>query len=285
MRWHIRIGGPAVVAWLVLSGCGDGPTPPGEEETLPADGPLPIQLVTDRAAYLPGSRARVEIRNESDTTVMMGDCGGVLERQTGPYQWRAVPASPSPCPAVGVLLRPGDVRIHFFDLAGVTAGGLYRLRYSFAPFPGGLEGKFYRRSHPFEVRSEPTAGPEALELRVNLNRMVFAPEDTLIAEVRARNPGVLPVVAGVTCINYGPGLELQGPSASPERVFTGIPPCKVPNLPPTVRIEPGASWGIGFGTTAFFRGREPGVYRIMVVFRTVQRTYSGQVVEVTVGPP
>jgi|CXWL01.1.fsa_nt_gi hypothetical protein len=125
---------------------------------------------------------------------------------------------------------------------------------------------------------EITVGPEALQLSLAVSSTELRPADQLLATIYAANPSSFPSVARVDCLHYGLGLVLRLPTGAIQDVFTGIPPCKVPNLPPTLRIAPGAIDSIGVGWSNFAMGYPLGQYQLQVVYRTVTGTTSGPVV-------
>ena len=104
------------------------------------------------------------------------------------------------------------------------------------------------------------ATPEVLQLHVTASRTELRPSDDLVVRLYATNPTSRPAVARV------------------EDVFTGIPPCKVPTLPPTLRIAPGATDSAGYGWAPFALGRAPGNYELQVVYRTLDGVFTGQTI-------
>ena len=125
---------------------------------------------------------------------------------------------------------------------------------------------------------EKAATPEVLQLHVTASRTELRPSDDLVVRLYATNPTSRPAVARVDCRHYGLGLILRSPTGSTEDVFTGIPPCKVPNLPPTLRIAPGATDSAGYGWGSFALGRAPGDYDLQVVYRTLGGVFTGQTI-------
>jgi hypothetical protein len=125
---------------------------------------------------------------------------------------------------------------------------------------------------------EISVGPETLQLSLVVSSTELRPADQLMAKLYAANPASFPAVTRVDCLHYGLGLVLWLPTGAAQDVFTGIPPCKVPNLPPTLRIAPGAIDSTGYGWNSFARGYPPGQYLLQVVYRTVAGMASGPAV-------
>ena len=133
--------------------------------------------------------------------------------------------------------------------------------------------------------AEVTASPEILRLGLLPSRTELRPTDDLIVHVYATNPGSVPVVSRVDCRHYGLGLILRSPEGAVEDVFTSIPPCKVPNLPPNLRIAAGATDSAVYGWSPFARGKSPGDYQLQVVYRTLDGVVPGQTVALRFLPP
>ena len=117
-----------------------------------------------------------------------------------------------------------------------------------------------------------------LQLHLTASRAELRPSDDLVVRLYATNPTSRPAVARVDCRHYGLGLILRSPTGSIEDVFTGIPPCKVPTLPPTLRIAPGATDSAGYGWGSFALGRAAGDYELQVVYRTLDGVFTGQTI-------
>lgn len=133
-------------------------------------------------------------------------------------------------------------------------------------------------SRPASPPPEQTVGPEVLQLRLRVSQTVLQASDLLTIRMYATNPTALAAVARVDCLHYGLGVVMRSPSGALEDVFTGIPPCKVPDLPPTLRIAPGRTDSSFYGQTSFSRGKPPGEYHLQVVFRTLDGVFAGETV-------
>lgn len=125
---------------------------------------------------------------------------------------------------------------------------------------------------------EETVTPEVLRLHLTASRAEVRPADDLVVRLYASNPTFRPAVARVDCRHFGLGLILRLPSGTSEDVLTGIPPCKVPNLPPTLRIGPGATDSVWYGWVPFALGKAPGDYELQVVYRTLDGVFTGQAI-------
>ena len=132
------------------------------------------------------------------------------------------------------------------------------------------------------AQPEQTIGPEVLRLTLSTSATVLHRGDQFRVRMYAANPAALPAVARVDCLHYGLGLVLRAPPGGSQDIFTGIPPCKVPSLPPTLRIPPGVTDSTNVGWSRFWPGiadvDPPGDYALQVVYRTLDGVIEGQTI-------
>ena len=131
---------------------------------------------------------------------------------------------------------------------------------------------------------EETAGPEVLQLTLSASATDLHRGDELVVRMYAANPGALPSVARVDCIHWGLGLVLHSPSGASQDLLTHIPPCKIPNLPPTLRIAAGVTDSAFAGWVPFWPQAagfdSPGDYGLQVVYRTLDGVIQGQTITI-----
>lgn len=130
---------------------------------------------------------------------------------------------------------------------------------------------------PLPAAPETTVGAEVLQLSLVVSSTDLRPSDHLVVEVYATNPSPFHAVVRVDCRHFGLGLQLRRPSGLVEDVFTGIPPCKIPTLPPTLRVEAGAVASATYGWGAFTSGYPVGEYELQVVYRHLDGTKTGPI--------
>jgi hypothetical protein len=117
---------------------------------LPPDGVIAVDFRTDKTQYVIGGAATGTMVNHSPDTITLGWCNDVLERaETG--GWVEIPPLIVACPALAILMAPGDSVTFGLDLRTATTPATYRVRRQFSVIHGTTAESMYRRSNAFAM--------------------------------------------------------------------------------------------------------------------------------------
>jgi hypothetical protein len=115
---------------------------------LPPDGVIAVDLHTDKTQYVIGGAAKTTMVNHSPDTITMGLCNDVFERDDA-AGWVEIPQPLVACPALAIIVAPGDSATLTLDLKMATTPATYRVRRQFSVVHGTTAESMYRRSNSF----------------------------------------------------------------------------------------------------------------------------------------
>jgi hypothetical protein len=121
-----------------------------EAGPLPPDGTAAVDLHTDKSQYRIGDSAKSTMVNHTPDVITMGVCSDVLERDSG-AQWVEVPQPLIACPAIALIVNPGDSVTLSLNLGPASTPATYRVRRQFSVSHGSSSESTYRRSNTFTM--------------------------------------------------------------------------------------------------------------------------------------
>ncbi|MHB0950028.1 MAG: hypothetical protein ACYC3Q_03985 [Gemmatimonadaceae bacterium] len=109
-----------LVAGLALAGGCDG-------ERLTGTSSNPYTIRADSSSYAAGSIVTVSARNDTRSTIVVGECGYRLLASAGSGWALVASGPPGGCDLAGRVLRPGESTIRRVPLPGDATAGTYRV--------------------------------------------------------------------------------------------------------------------------------------------------------------
>lgn len=135
-----------MIAGLVACGADKAAAP--MVKPLPTETTVAVDFRTNAAQYTMASSGATTFVNKSTKTFVLGACEDVFERFDG-TTWVEVPPLNLACPAIAILLSPGDSVTRGMDFRPISAAGTYRQRRQFSVQSDTIQS--FKRTNSFVV--------------------------------------------------------------------------------------------------------------------------------------